>query len=521
MKTKYFYPIVLALILVMFSCNKKEDGIIQIKSSIEFTFALDKQEELLKSAQTDTVTDATDIVLSIETPDGKVVLSNKRLSISKNDSNYISEPFEIEAGTYKLTKFLVINKENMVIHAVPYGYSKKSDPNDDLLPLSFSIENSQAVKMKLQVTNAIGKNPQDLGYASFSFDQEPTFDVMIGVYTYNPEGQGFSMTNAKLTIEEDSKIIFDQDIQSDISKVTIKEGQGKYIFTVSKDGYNTWKDTLAAYNLVKYSVNPFSVLLEKPDEHSISFITNQDTITPLNINIKSFNTNKKLRVNWGDGIIETASATCKLTHEYSVPADYKVSITGNIDDINYIFLKRCGISSIDLKEAINLDSIEISRNSYLKTLDLSGKPNLKKILCVEGNIETINLINSDNIETLYCSLNRLKTLDIANLKSLKTLYCDRNLLSALVVANSLNLQRLCCYQNNISDLDISNNTYLENINLSNNKFSNQSINNLLVALLQNVKSSPHKGSFSGNMLLSGTGEKAKLELEKDFGWIVQ
>jgi hypothetical protein len=240
--------------------------------------------------------------------------------------------------------------------------------------------------------------------------------------------------------------------------------------------------------------------------------------------------------------VETNLATTSLSHTYGLPGNYKVSITGNVESFSQLSFARCRISVINLTKAVNLASINISRNTCLHTLDLSEKPNLKEVLCVEGRIETINMQNSNNIETLYCSMNNLAALDVSNLKNLKSLYCDRNTITSLDVSNNTALQSLCCYQNKLTSLDITNNVNLSllecrnnklisvdfsknpnlsNISLTSNKISYQQANNMLVILLQSVQSNPRKGSVALDFMASGAGESAMKELRNTYKWTVQ
>jgi hypothetical protein len=534
-KAKSFF-LLLATFLFVFSCSKK-DNIEQVNSSIEFSFELNTQ-SVVKSANADI--NATAIVVTIETLDGAEVCSNKRLLVSENNDSYKSQPLSIDPGTYKLTKFMVVDNEETVREVIPIGFSKQINGND-ALPLFFEVRNGETVKSLLQVFQTEGKTPQDFGYVSFSLLGQMEFNFMMATSIFNAGTQKLENTSAHVTIENESVTLFDQNTAADTISITLNEEKGKYIISVSKDGYNTWKDTLSAYAFARYKSVPFSVILQKPEDKFIQLITNQDTISPLSITITQ-NVSSKLLVTWGDGIVETTLATSSLNHTYGLPGNYKVSIIGNIESFSQLSFSRCRISAINLANAINLASINISRNTCLHALDLSEKPNLKEVLCVEGRMESINLQNSNNIETLYCSMNNLASLDVTNLKNLKSLYCDRNAIASLDVNNNTALQSLCCYQNKLTSLNITNNVVLSllecrnnklisvdfsknpnlsNISITGNEISNQQANNMLVTLLQSVKSNPRKGSVTLDFMASGAGENAMKELRNTYQWTVQ
>ncbi len=523
--------------LVIFSCSKND--IEQVNSSIEFSFGLNSQ-SALKNATSDISFNAASIIITIETLDGTEVFTNKRIIVSKNNDSYKSQPLSIDPGTYKLTKFMVVDNEETVREVVPMGFSKQINGND-ALPLLFEVRNGEAVKSLLQVFQTDGKTPHDFGYVSFSLVGQTAFNFMLTTNIFNSGTQQLENTDAHVTIENESVTLFDGNTQADTNSIMLNEGKGKYIVTVSKDGYKPWKDTISAYAFARFKSVPFSVLLQKPEYQSIQLVTNQDTISPLSINITR-SSNSKLLVCWGDGIVETTLATTSLSHTYGLPGNYKVSIIGNIESFSQLSFARCRISAINLAEAVNLASINISRNTCLHTLDLSEKPNLKEVLCVEGRIEKMNLQNSNNIETLYCSMNNLSTIDVSNLKNLKSFYCDRNAIASLDLSNNTALQTLCCYQNKITSLDITNNVNLSllecrnnklisvdfsknpnlsSISLTGNEISNQQANNMLVILLQSVQSNPRKGSVALDFMASGAGESAMKALRNTYQWTVQ
>ena len=535
-KAKSYFLLLATATLLIFSCSKKD--IEQVNSSIEFSFGLNAK-SVVKNATADI--NATAIVITIETLDGTEVCSNKRLLVAKNIDNYKSQPLSIDPGTYKLTKFMVVDNDETVRGVVPIGFSQQINGND-ALPLFFEVRNGEVSTSLLQILQTDGKTPQDFGYVSFSLNGQNAFNFMLTTNIFNNGTQQLENTSAHVTIENESVTLFDQNTPADTNNITLNEGKGKYIITVSKDGYNTWKDTLSTFAFARYKLVPFSVLLQKPEDQAIQLITNQDTISPLSINITRSSTRSSLLVCWGDGIVETTLATTNLNHTYGLPGNYKVSIIGNVENFSQLSFARCRISSINLANAVNLASINISRNTCLHTLDLSEKPNLKEVLCVEGRIETINLQNSNNIETLYCSMNNLAALDVSNLKNLKSLYCDRNSITSLDVSNNSTLQSLCCYQNKLTSLDITNNIALsllecrnnklisvdlsKNLNLSNisltgNELSNQQANNMLVTLLRSVQSNPRKGSVTLDFMATGAGENAMKELRNTYQWTVQ
>lgn len=520
------------LILTMISCRK--ESVETFQGSVEFSFDLSSQ-----SGNTQ-VTSPTSALVSVEDGAGQSIYNNEKVNLTQVNGTCTTKPLMFEAGNYKLTKFMIIDADGNVLHATPMGFSSNASLVDNPLPIKFAVQKGLTTKLLPEVISTQSKIPQDLGYTSFKLNEQASFSFQLGVYSFNNDTKQFEATTALLSLVSDAGETFNQTTSSVIDTIKVKEA-GKYILTVSKEGYQAWVDTLSVNDLLHYYSSPMAVTLDKTGETSMNFETVQDTLTRVIINLKSYDNSTPLRVNWGDGKFEVVTAPSKLTHDYAVIGNYNVKFTGNISSIYKLGLTHCQISSLNLDKADHLASIEISRNQKLKTLNLSEKHALKEVLCVEGSIENLNLTNSDNIELIHCSLNNLKSLDLSTLPNLKTLYCDRNKLVSLETKNNINLKILYCYQNALASLDLTNNSALEtldcrtnklvsidlaksvnikNILLGSNSISNDNANKMLVDLLQAVKANPRSGQISLNVTVKDAGQTSKDTLEKTYLWTV-
>lgn len=516
------------LAIVMASCSK-ENLNETIQGSIEFSF----------TTQNDISTPATAVV-SVEDGAGQSVYNNEQVSLTQSNGSYTTKTLTFDPGNYKLTKFMVVDADGNVLHATPMGFSSNATLVNHPLPIKFSIQTGIITRLMPEVISTQSKIPQDLGYTSFKVNEQVAFGFQLGVYTFNSSTNQFEATTALFALVSDAGETLNLTTNGAIDTIKVKEAQ-KYILTVSKDGYQSWTDTLSVNDLLHYYSYPMAVTLDKVDEASINFVTSQDTLTRVIANFKSYDNTTSLRVNWGDGRFGISTGTTKLTHDYAAVGNYKVKITGNISSLYKLGLTQCQISSINLDKADHLASIEISRNPKLKTLNLSEKHALKEVLCVEGGIENLNLTNSDSVELIHCSLNNLENLDITTLSNLKTLYCDRNKLTSLETKNNTSLKTLYCYQNTLTSLDITGNSALEtldcrmnklsfidlsksisikNILLGTNTISNDNANKILVDLLQTVIVNPRSGQISINVALKDAGQTSTDTLEKTYQWTI-
>ncbi len=116
---------------------------------------------------------------------------------------------------------------------------------------------------------------------------------------------------------------------------------------------------------------------------------------------------------------------------------------GNIDHLTFsnhselqsVFIKNCHLKSIDLSGAPNLVSLVILNNTELTSLDLSNNTKLKYLAVCNTGVTSLNLNNNTKLQVIHC-------------------YNNTNL-TVLNTRNLVDLRRLNCYGNNIDVLDLS------------------------------------------------------------------
>jgi Sialidase, N-terminal domain. len=183
------------------------------------------------------------------------------------NGSYISKPLSLVPGNYKLTKFMVVDKNSNVLYLTPVSGSAKAYLVHKPLAINFSVVKDQTSKLSPEVISAKGAQPQDFGYATFSFNVVKTFNFLMGVFVYNGTSQNFELTSATVTVSSDSGSTFTKTIKAVTDTFTVKDGLSRYILKVTKDGYQTWSDTLSASELKLYysslDKGPLKVILQK------------------------------------------------------------------------------------------------------------------------------------------------------------------------------------------------------------------------------------------------------------------
>ncbi len=158
-------------------------------------------------------------------------------------------------------------------------------------------------------------------------------------------------------------------------------------------------------------------------------------------------------------------------------ADDDFLTTDELLAVHTIDVSEKGISDLKgIEHFLNLIRLRAGNNE-LTSLDVSGNPNLRTLVCAYNNLTSLDLSRNPFLAELYCYNNNLGSLDVSNNLLLETLYCQDSNLGSLDVSNNTELTTLGCYNNNLQSIDVSNNLKLEDLDCENNKLTTLDISN--------------------------------------------
>ncbi len=266
----------LALVVLLISSCKKEKTDPNAQGQAEFTVSLSQ----LKSTLTDPIaSNLAFVVVSIEDEKGNVVKNSEKIELYNMQGNYISKPLGLVVGNYKLTCFLVLDRDNNVVYASPVNGSAKAYLVQKPLPVSFTVTSNDVVKVTPEVLKTVDRKPEDFGYSTFGFDVAQSFDFLLGVFVYDNTAQNFGLTTAQLKVTTDGTVVYESalnayysketapDILAITDKITLPERYSTYTIQVSKAGYKTYSKTFSKEDLRKYFLSvdngPLVVVLEE------------------------------------------------------------------------------------------------------------------------------------------------------------------------------------------------------------------------------------------------------------------
>jgi len=269
MKTKFrFLPVFVSfLLLIGFTgCEKKTDD-----SVGKLTIALSSADELstLKSGGQDSIPPNADTVdfrtfqllISVKSANGEIVFEDKLIPIYGFGSGFVSEPIEIKAGEYNLTKFMVLNNLGQVIFAAPLEGSPRAYLVNRPLPLFFNINADRTTQITPEVLPVEGFSPSDFGYATFSVQivQPVPFWVMAVIDDPILMRPAPAITNAELMISTQSGWFHNFKLEPQVNMLMIRSAK-MFELVAFKEGYEKIKFTLTAEDVRATSKeNPYVI----------------------------------------------------------------------------------------------------------------------------------------------------------------------------------------------------------------------------------------------------------------------
>ena len=151
-------------------------------------------------------------------------------------------------------------------------------------------------------------------------------------------------------------------------------------------------------------------------------------------------------------------------------------ITGIPSFVNLVNLKIgfgiTGLTNVDISGMTQLEVFEFTPISYVTALNVSGLPNLQRLIFTENSISTIDLSASTQLNYIDLSRNNLLSLNLAGLNELEYLNVSMNRnLNVLDVSPCTNLKILKCFDDELQTLNISGLTQLEFLDCAINEIS--------------------------------------------------
>ena len=141
------------------------------------------------------------------------------------------------------------------------------------------------------------------------------------------------------------------------------------------------------------------------------------------------------------------------------------------------------LTSLDISNNTALTELTCY-NNQLTSLDVSKNTALTELTCYNNQLTSLDISKNTALTELHCGSNQLTSLDISKNTALTELSCNHNQLTSLDISNNTALKELTCYNNQLTSLDVSKNTALKELTCYNNQLTSLDIskNTALISL---------------------------------------
>jgi len=185
-----------------------------------------------------------EILVSIVDENQVLVIDRELFGVNAFGNSFLVNPILLEIGAYQITEFLVLNEDGEIILATPTENSILASLVENPLPVGFQITSDDVSEVALEVISTEGVDPENLGYASLSFNIIPTIDILVSTFSVNETNTGFSLVASSLLVDGDGDSLFTVNLGDSINVVKLRTDIEVYNFTASLENGSSESVTL-------------------------------------------------------------------------------------------------------------------------------------------------------------------------------------------------------------------------------------------------------------------------------------
>ena len=226
------------------------------KGKLEISLNLPDATGQTKSANLDSIGIVSyQLMVSVEDMYGKPVLSDSLIPLYMFGTSFVSENVELNAGEFKLIKFMVINPSGTVVFASPLAGSPLAYLVNNPLPFNFNIYPDKVTKIMPEVLEVGNQTPGQFGYANFGVQIIKPLTFYAICILDNPMIMApTQMTQANLTVYANNcGWHYTFKLEAAVNRLVIRAGSETYTFMLEKEGYLPQKMQFSDKNLLATS----------------------------------------------------------------------------------------------------------------------------------------------------------------------------------------------------------------------------------------------------------------------------
>jgi len=445
-------------------------------------------------------------LISISDNDDKVILTREKVKLLKEDDTYITEDISLEAGTYKLTEFIVIDAEDVIISLVPKEDSVLAQYATSTLPFNFDVSADETKETETENINAAGYTSVDFGYTGLSL----TFPENTDFFSLTVDDSN-SLTNKIINIKSVTGSTFivdwgDENVEEYVSTIENSGLENEISHTYSENGIYTINisgaiEAIEVFEFKSNQENSFESHITSVNIEKLILLKSIEIYTGLLTSIDVSKNTNLVNLEIGNNRLSSIDLSNNPKLELVRLRDNELT-TLNVSqnpNINWLSVSGNQLATIDLSQNINLLGLAATQNN-LSTIDLSNNPNLTQLdlsfnlissIDVSSNtqlvnfnlganqISSIDLSKNTNLVRIDLFFNQIGTVDLTSNSKLEKLYIQDNLVTEIDLSSNVDLERLIIENNNLTNLDISANPMIFNLEIGGNQFNGMQLDQML------------------------------------------
>jgi hypothetical protein len=330
MKRSGLILIVPLLFFLLQRCSNDEE-LTPAKSKVSFSL-----NALMDAGRTQSseLTNATAVLLSLETTNGDPVLTNQRINLLSFGESFVTEPLELEPGTYSIAAFLLVNDSSDVLFATPVAGSPLAQIVKHPLQVSFHVSAGKSVSVAMEVVPVDAYTPEEFGYVSFSINVVRPLPISVFAI-----GKTAKLSSATAYIIKDIDTLATLGLGAKVNVIPFKlDIDETYTLVIIKDGYSRFTRNFIYNDLIE-ELNGSALKVYLNEALTFTLKTTFGEYNPeWSVVIGSLE-GADVMVDWGDGTSQAVTIGASdygdtFQRQYpNATASYFVTITGEINKI--------------------------------------------------------------------------------------------------------------------------------------------------------------------------------------------
>ncbi len=152
------------------------------------------------------------------------------------------------------------------------------------------------------------------------------------------------------------------------------------------------------------------------------------------------------------------------------------------NSVDYVSCRNNAMTSLTIKDNLNLKTLLCYDTGQLTTLDLDGCDNLESLMFPGTSIAEFDFSEFPRLMHINCKNTKMSNVNVIQNCNLIELVCSGLALTSLDISGNTRLQTLDCSWNQLTALDVSNNTKFRYLYINDNKFAKKQLEDIFEKL---------------------------------------